>query len=392
MIREVPNDMSSDDLRNADHFLAAALRQDMALPSLGRPDLIPERALYHGVSALLATLSAVMATLPSQIQDAVRQQAISETMWDLRHRQILAPLLNDFAKADIVAVLLKGTALAYSHYPSSSLRPRGDTDMLVPASEMANVFGILKAHGFSRDLGSFDGMPTSIIRQEAWSYTAPDGSKHAVDLHWEVMHPWAVSHLFDSDTVRRKAQPLERLSPSARMMCNIDAVYHACIHRAVHIKTPYYIEDQAFRGGDRLIWLYDLHLMLPKLTTADWADLLSLCGSHDTADLCLDAFTKTNQLLGTHVPSDVLDGLRAARQNGAPKQFLVDSGGVQSLFSDLRAIPTLKARLQYMLHVLFPPKAFLIAKYPDMASKPVVLMYLRRIFAAALRKKPDNSQ
>ena len=132
--------------------------------------------------------------------------------------------------------------------------------------------------------------------------------------------------------------------------------------------------------------------MLPKLSTADWADLLLLCRSHDTADLCLDALTETHRLLGTHMPSDVLDGLRAARQNGAPKQFLVDSSGVQSLISDLRAIPTLKARLRYMLHVLFPPKAFLIAKYPDMADKPVVLMYLRRIFAAALRKKPDTSQ
>jgi hypothetical protein len=132
--------------------------------------------------------------------------------------------------------------------------------------------------------------------------------------------------------------------------------------------------------------------MIPKLTTTDWADLLLLCKSHDTADLCLDALTETNQLLGAHIPPNVLDSLRTARSGGAPKQFLAESSGVQSLISDLRAVPTLTARLQYLLHLLFPPKAFIIAKYPDMAGKPIVSMYLRRIFAAALRKKPDDSQ
>jgi hypothetical protein len=390
MTREANNDTSSDDLRSVDEFLAAALHQDMALPTLACPDLVPERALYHGVSALLASVSPVMASLPPQIQDVVRQQAISETMWDLRHRQILVPLLDDLAKAEVTAVLLKGTALAYSHYPSPSLRPRGDTDILVPASEKVNVVRILEAHGFTRDLDSFVGMPASVIRQEAWSNTAPDGSKHAVDLHWEVMNAWTLSHLFDADTVRRKAQPLERLSPSARMICNIDAVYHACIHRAVHVQSPYYVKDQAFRGGDRLIWLYDLHLMLPVLTAADWAELISLCRAHDTADLCLDALTETNRLLGAHIPPNVLDSLKAERRDGAPKQFLVESSGVQSLISNLRAIPTFEAKRQYLLHLLFPSKAYLAAKYPDMAGKPVGLMHLRRIFAAALRKTPGN--
>jgi hypothetical protein len=392
MIRAAPNDPSSDDVRGVDQFLAAALHQDMALPTLACPDLAPERALYHGVSALLASVSSVIETLPPDIQDALRQQAISETMWDLRHRQILVPLLDDFAKADVAAVLLKGTALAYSFYQSASLRPRGDTDILVPASEKTDVVRILKAHGFSRDLNSFVGMPASVLRQEAWSFTAPDGSKHAVDIHWEVMNAWSLSHLFDADAVRGKAQPVGKLSTSARMMCHVDAIYHACIHRAVHIQSPYYVEDQAFRGGDRLIWLYDLHLMLPELTAADWAELILLCRAHDTADLCLDAVTETQRCLGAQLPSDVLDALRAERQEGAPKQFLVHSNRLQSLTSNLRAMPTMKDRLQYLLHLMFPPKAYMAAKYPDMARKPVALMHMRRIFAAALRKKPDNSQ
>jgi hypothetical protein len=55
-------------------------------------------------------------------------------------------------------------------------------------------------------------------------------------------------------------------------------------------------------------------------------------------------------------------------------------------------MPTMMARYQYLRHLMFPPKAHMVAKYPDMARKPVALMHMRRIFAAVLRKKPDNSQ
>jgi hypothetical protein len=387
-----PDEASSDDTRAVDLFLTAALRDETTLPTLPHPDLVPERALYHGVSALLASLPNVMAALPPQIQAALHQQALAETMWDLRHRQILVPLLDDLANADVAGVLLKGTALAYSSYPASSLRPRGDTDILVPASQKDTIYRILGFHGFSRELDSKVGAPTTVIRQESWSYTAADGSNHSLDLHWGIMNAWSLSHLFDSDRIRKEAQPLGRLTPSARMMSNLHAVYHACIHRAVHIQSPYYIQEQAFLGGDRLIWLYDIHLMLPKFTDADWADLLQLCRSQETADLCLNAFAEATQLLGSCVPSDILAALKAERQDGAPKLYLTNGSVRQKFASDLRALPTIIEKLYYLRYILFPSKAYIYAKYPEMSGKSAALLYMRRIIAAALRKRPGNSK
>lgn len=392
MIHGAAIETSAENIHGVDHFIAAALRDASKLPSLLNPNLVPERALYHGVSALLASLTKVMAALPPQIQASLRQQAIAEAMWDLRHRQILMPLLEDFANADIPVILLKGTAFAYSCYPSSSLRPRGDTDILVPAMKQDAIFQILQSHGFSRELNSATGAPAAIVRQESWSYYAADGSKHFLDLHWEVMHSFSLAHLFDSDTVREKSQTLEQLTSSARIMCNLDAVYHACIHRAVHIQSPYYIKEQEFRGGDRLVWLYDIHLMLPKLTTADWSDLLCLCKSHDTADICRNALTDANRLLGSQVPLNVLADLGAKHQEGNPMHFLANTSGRRAIASNLRAIPTMREKQKYLRHILFPSKAYMNAKYPKMTGTPTVLLHLYRITSALFRKNPDNHQ
>jgi hypothetical protein len=112
MSSSAPNEAASDDIHSVDLFLAAALRADTTLPTLPHSDLVPDRAHYHGVSALLASCPAVMNALPPQVQAPLRQQAIAETMWDLRHRKILVPLLRDLHSTEIKVVLLKETALA----------------------------------------------------------------------------------------------------------------------------------------------------------------------------------------------------------------------------------------------------------------------------------------
>jgi hypothetical protein len=40
-------------------------------------------------------------------------------------------------RAGVTTLVLKGAALAYTHYPAAYLRPRGDTDLLVKPTDRA---------------------------------------------------------------------------------------------------------------------------------------------------------------------------------------------------------------------------------------------------------------
>lgn len=365
----------------ADAFLAAALREGALLPELPTEAaaLVPRRALHHGVTALVVARSEALDMLPEGARSAMRNQALGEAMWDLRHRQVLVPLIEQVTKAGIPAVLLKGTALAYSLYPSPALRQRGDTDVLVPMGVAEKARWILMDAGFLRNLDSTIGEGIETNRQECWIKSAEDGTEHVVDLHVGVMHSWSLAELIDVQTVMARSAALPGLSPRARRIGDADALYHACLHRGVHIKSPYHVDGEVILGGDRLIWLYDLHLLAPHLLRQDWDDLLDRVQRDRTADLCFDALSAARRLLGTQLPKGLLAALEARVVTDGPSFFLARASDERRFLSNLSAVPGLGGKLAYLRTVFFPSSLYMRQKYPGMAGYPVPLLHLRRI-------------
>jgi hypothetical protein len=371
-------------IASADALIPAWLRGEIPTGDTLPADLT-ERVLYHGVSALLVARPDVITALPKTQRDAIRQQALSEAMWDLQHRRILAPLLEDMAHEGITAAVLKGTALACSVYPSPALRPRGDTDLLVDPAHAEAVHAILRRHGFERASDSFADSSVGVARQECWE-TQADNAVHTVDLHWGLMNAWSLSSLLPNDEILADALPLPGLSPNARRIGNEAALYHACIHRAVHVHSPYHVCAESYFGGDRLIWFYDMHLLVPHMTPGDWARLVDRCRMDDTADLCLEALERTVALLGSPVPPDVLNLMRGLARAGRVSAHLLQASPSRQFLTDLMHVPGVGGKLG-MIHMrFFPSEAFMRARYPEQASWPLWALYLTRI-VGWLRKR-----
>jgi len=108
-------------------------------------------ARYHGVTPLLdARFGAMPASglpqvkggstpagdagttsPPEAIRRACHEDALVQSMHELQQRTELVRVLAALTAAGMAPLILKGTALAYSHYASSMLRPRADCDLLV---------------------------------------------------------------------------------------------------------------------------------------------------------------------------------------------------------------------------------------------------------------------
>jgi hypothetical protein len=273
---------------------------------------------------------------------------------------------------------MKGTALAYSVYPSPGLRPRGDTDLLVPTARASEVRAVLEAHGFVRELNSTIGFEPDVLRQEVWSCRPSGRDRQAIDVHWGVMSAWHLARLLESEAVMTRAVPLPRLSASARRIGSRDALYHACLHRGVHIRTPYYVDGRPVTGGDRLIWLYDIHLLAPTLGPEEWQSLVADAAQDGSADLCLDALDQARQRLGTAVPPEVLAALEQGIVRDGPSAYLARASSLGRLRADLAAVPGVRSKLGFLRWVFFPSRAYMETKYRGMARYPIGLLHLRR--------------
>jgi hypothetical protein len=366
-----------------DASLVSALTRDGFFPgfadSVTSMNSLMKRARYHGVSQLIiARLD--NADLPDEIRMGFQRERVSQIFWEERHQQLLSNILADLASQNIQPVILKGTALAYSYYSEPWLRTRGDTDILVAEQDFSRASTILEEHGLRRSVaisGDF------ISYQESFYSDGDIAHDHCIDLHRKINNSEFISKLFSYLEIREQSQPLPLLSPDARAASPKHALQHACIHRGIHEKVPYYVDGVARYGGDRLIWYYDIHLLASSFTQNDWSEFVEDCRSKGVCETCRDALTTSRKLFSTRVEDDVLENLD--RGGDAVADYL-KAGLIRRTWINFGSLPGPKARLQYARELLFPPVSYMRDKYGSTHVAWLPWLYLRRFSEGVIRR------
>lgn len=346
-----------------------------------------ERVSYHGIAGLLFEKPARLAGWPQPVLAAMREQSIARTMWEMRHRIVLGELLDAFSQAAIQPLILKGSAFAYDIYATPASRARGDSDLFIAVEDLSRAREVLTGLGYQL-LSEQQEHLEDLSLQELWELVTPDGSCHDIDLHWQALNSLALQHVFDFSQCAAQPLPLPRLHPAAQGLDRPRALLHACLHRAQHISTPYHVDGVTHYGGDRLIWAQDIHLLANALSPAEWQQLAQLAISSGTAGVCLNGLEIARDRLGTQLPAQVLERLRAA-----PIQpetgYLLGGRQVRRALLDLRAIPGIRRKLRFIRLRLFPSARFLREKYPRMHHAPLLLLHLRRLLDF-VRRRPNG--
>ncbi|MEE4243753.1 MAG: hypothetical protein V2I36_20005, partial [Desulfopila sp.] len=123
---------------------------------------------------------------------------------------------------------------------------------------------------------------------------------------------------------------------------------HACIHRIAH-----------GRGSERnrLIWLYDIHLLWNAMDEEQRAAFIKKALAKKIGAVCADALRVCDELFGTvgeasaatDSSAEPQSPLTRLLQNKAnePTAPLVNAGKLRWAWADLMATPGLRARLQF---------------------------------------------
>lgn len=366
-----------------DVFLAASLRGEAPYIPWGRidPMFVAKRTVYHGVAALL--LSIGIDGWPQDARAAVHEQALGQTMWELRHKTVVGACIEALAAAGVRSILLKGTAFAYDIYEVPAHRSRGDSDLLISADCLGLTRDVLIAAGYART--SADTKWQEDL-QEMWFTTHPDGSRHELDVHWQVVDAPALDNILPVDECFANAIALPALSPNAYGLSHPQALIHSCVHRAKHLSSPYYSGSDVHYSPDRLIWSCDMDRLALRLDVDGWARFASLAIAYDVAAICLDGLAAAQRDMHTDIPPSILAALQAAPQDTPSARYLGQGNALRRGLVNMAAVPGWRGKLLYALRRLFPGHEYVRIKYPEMLDAPIAKLYLRRILEAGRRK------
>lgn len=373
--------MSADATR-IDALLAAALRGASVPETVLGPEcdaaFIFERIRYHGIAGLLHDAPGGLVRGLEIVAKRVADEAVLLTMWELRHRHLLNEVLAALAASGVVAILLKGTALAYDLYAAPATRARGDSDLLVAPDDLAVTRDVLTSLGFSRP-DEVSGASERIALQEIWQRACDGGTLHHIDLHWHTLNSAALDGVLDGAECIAHRMALPRLGGEAFAMDRVRTLIHTCIHRRLNFASPYFVGDLTYYGGDRLIWLSDIDRLARSFGEADWTTFAHLAAEKGVGIACLEGLRSAERSLDTPLPEPVVAVLSATTRRSRPAAYL-RANQLGRAWLDLRATRGWKDKLDHVIARSLPTAEFVRAKYPRQAWLPLPLLYVRRMF------------
>jgi asparagine synthase (glutamine-hydrolysing) len=297
----------------------------------------------------------------------LREAAVVEA---LRARE-LRDVLSGLAEAGVRPVLLKGAALAYTHYSRPELRPRSDTDLMIPLEARDDVARALTGLGYERPPEA-DG--ELAFGQFHFVKTDGHGLSHALDVHWRVSNVRAFADVLTYEELARDAVTVPALGPHAWAPSPVHALLVACIHRVAH-----------HADTSDLLWLYDVHVLARSLTRAERDLLAGLAASRRTRAVCVRSLTLAHEAFGG-LDLEWIESLSSADAGDEPTAAFVGGGlrQVDILKSDLAATPW-ASRVRLLREHLFPPPLYMRRRYPRWPALLLPLAYAYRIVGGAPR-------
>ena len=310
--------------------------------------------------------SNALESISLSLKDKLQKYALNAAATELQQEHELRQMLALIVKSEIPFLLIKGTPLGYTHYSQSFLRSRCDTDMLFATLDDAeHAWCLLKDRGYSRP----NAVSGEFVSHEFSCYkTDKLGVSHSLDMHWKLSNTQRFAHAFTFTELADSSTPITELGEHIYALGPVHALLLSCMHRIAH--KPEDMEN-------RLIWLYDIHLLAGKFENSQWQQFVSLAKEKGLCGICLDGIQQTMMTFYTDIPEGTLSQLKEASSNEKFGTEMGDSRLAMEL-SNLRALPGWKQRVGLIKERLFPDANYMMVKYDTRNKALLPYLYLKR--------------
>jgi Uncharacterised nucleotidyltransferase len=286
----------------------------------------------------------------------------------------LQNVLHAFNEAHISILLFKGPSLAYTVYPEAHMRTYHDVDVLIRPDDLPRAHELLLQMGY-RFYEEYRANVTN-SKRTGFNYllARPDSwLEIPIELH-TAPHPSEIGTDFEVESLWLKAQHIEVLGESTLTMHPIDHLLYLCWHYRFH-------------GFTRLLWLYDLVVMLratgPEL---DWIELVQAARRQHLATTLYYCLSWCRDLFGVSIPAEVFIRLRPpwacrliVERIAMPNamETLASSGGQSRRIIAHRAmVDSTVGLIKAGMQALFPSSASMGRRYMGNSRLPLKFYFL----------------
>jgi hypothetical protein len=348
---------------------------------LRNPRALAERVRAGDVSTLIATaardgvdglLAHAVAPGADPEIDALRRRLILREA--VNHAELLR-VTEGFAAAGIGAAILKGGALAYTHYPFAWCRQRVDIDLLVRRDDRDRSRDVMRRLGYRED------RPMSsrwLMQQDAWKRDAGPGLQHAVDVHFELTNRQFFARALPAADVLARAVSAPFAADGARQLDPVDALIHTCVHRVAHHSQE-----------ARLIWHADMARQAARLTPAEIDVLIARARDAGVASIVAQELRIASALWGEHggaAAAVVIHTLTETGRAEAARVFLAGGRGpAGDVWLDLKALPRWRDRAGLLAELAFPTRDYML-RQPGVTPENLRWRYVTRWFEWLFRR------
>jgi hypothetical protein len=243
----------------------------------------------------------VLTRLPTDVRQSLQGAYYAAAGINAVQRRETEMVLRALVDAEVEAVLMKGTPLAYTVYADPACRLKGDLDIWLPPAQLPAAIEALRPLGYApHDKSHRPAAFISLTGGEQQLFGRDPGTG-LVELQWPALRgEWlrraaAVDHA--AIWARRTRVSIE--GRSAWAMAPEDLLIHLCLHLAIN----HAFSESALRN------LLDVHLVTLRLSP-NWDAVVERAEAWRLATMLWTTLSLAVQLWGTPVPVSALTALQ----------------------------------------------------------------------------------
>jgi hypothetical protein len=306
---------------------------------------------------------------PADAADLLQQRFFAIAARNMMLADELAGILQAWERENRPCVPLRGLALAEDLFGDITLRPMGDIDLLVRREDLEDITSILCGLGFQQ----MDRRPGFAID---YYYTLKFfKDRHGwiiVEPHWTITYPPFADRV-DMEVVWERSERDRVVGVASRKLAVEDLLFHLCLH-LVH-------------QGDEapLLHFFEIDRLIRKRhESIDWSRVALMAEMSGQGFLLHRALDRVRTHFDTPVPEEAIKRIPdrpASKLEGRLADLLAGSeniDGKESL-ALLFTIKGMRARLRYVIALLFPSPEFMMIQYGLSHRRQLGLSYIRRL-------------
>jgi hypothetical protein len=293
------------------------------------------------------------------------RQAVAADMLLSHH---LARVAEAFDRSGVRHIVMKGEALARTHYLDPGTRARCDIDVFIHLRDIEAAREVLNDAGYEVVSCTYKSHQFTVRRGYG------TGDIIQFDVHWRILNASRYARVLAFDEAYAEAIP-DTGRPGLRLLSHEHSLLLACMHR----------DGSQRHDRDRLIWIYDIHLLFSTLSPDEQLHFASEAVARNIQACCLGGLERSTELFATVVPVTVLETLKIPEPPVGIRGRLARSN-LGLLVDDWKHLAGWSERKKLAAELFAPSGDSLLRKYGKQGRKWIPWLYLRQVTSGLVQR------